>query len=229
MTAALAIRLPAPLARVGRAALFLAASILTAWAWLVVERYVAALGMPMVTGDLLAADARLGFDWVAYGELVHRFAPWSAWVYASFMLQMVVTAPLLALMGCGRPGRFIGQVNLALLATMCCFAVFPADNAATAHGVYSPVSASWSAGLEALRSRLPVDRMDGLVSFPSFHTAGAVLLIAAWWPTRLRWPVAALELVLLIGVPAWGAHFLVDMLAGAGVALLVIASIARTR
>jgi membrane-associated phospholipid phosphatase len=62
--------------------------------------------------------------------------------------------------------------------------------------------------------------MEGLISFPSFHTANAILFIWALWPLRLLRPVILVVNVLLIAsTPLAGAHYLVDLIGGAVVAV----------
>lgn len=61
---------------------------------------------------------------------------------------------------------------------------------------------------------------QGLVAFPSFHTAGALLLAAAWRHVPfLRWPGLALNAVMLLSVLSVGTHYLVDLLGGLVVAV----------
>ncbi|HSI16732.1 MAG TPA: phosphatase PAP2 family protein, partial [Sphingomonas sp.] len=67
----------------------------------------------------------------------------------------------------------------------------------------------------------------GLVSAPSFHTASAVLFIAAAWPWRtLRWPLLALNVAMLISTPVEGTHYLSDMILGAAVAGVALGAVA---
>ena len=75
--------------------------------------------------------------------------------------------------------------------------------------------------------------MEGIVRFPSFHTALAVIFTYAH--RGIRWsfpPVAALNGVMLRSIPSEGGHYLVDMIAGGAVALVAIglvrAVLART-
>jgi membrane-associated phospholipid phosphatase len=64
----------------------------------------------------------------------------------------------------------------------------------------------------------------GLVTFPSFHAAGAVLL--AWAVSHipyLRLPGLLLSILMLAATPLHGSHFLTDVLAGMILAALSIA------
>ena len=63
----------------------------------------------------------------------------------------------------------------------------------------------------------------GLIGFPSYHAAMALLAI---WYLRdvkiLRWPVFALNAAVLMATPVQGGHHLVDVLASLPVAALSI-------
>ena len=60
-----------------------------------------------------------------------------------------------------------------------------------------------------------------MVSFPSFHTTMALILIWAFRGTSLiGWLITGLNLAMLCAVPYFGGHYLVDMIAGAAVMLL---------
>ncbi len=65
----------------------------------------------------------------------------------------------------------------------------------------------------------------GLITFPSFHAANAVLLAwALWHIPYLRYPGLILNGLMLLATPLHGSHFLVDVLAGALNAALAIAA-----
>jgi hypothetical protein len=77
--------------------------------------------------------------------------------------------------------------------------------------------------LEGLRAGtlriIDFDGMEGLISFPSFHTANAILFVWALWPIRLlRLPMLVLNFLLIASTPLAGAHYLVDLIGGAAVA-----------
>jgi membrane-associated phospholipid phosphatase len=79
--------------------------------------------------------------------------------------------------------------------------------------------------LEAMRNgSWPVIRdMEGLISFPSFHTVSAILFGWALFPVRkLRWWALALNAALIASTPVQGAHYFIDILGGALVAAYAI-------
>lgn len=65
--------------------------------------------------------------------------------------------------------------------------------------------------------------LKGLIGFPSFHSVLALLV--TWYARNLdyiRWPVAALNLLVLISTPIQGGHHVIDVLAGLVVTVLAV-------
>jgi hypothetical protein len=61
---------------------------------------------------------------------------------------------------------------------------------------------------------VPFGNIEGLISMPSFHVIGGLLLTAAVGRTRLFVPVAILNTLLIISTVMIGVHYVVDVLAG---------------
>ena len=63
---------------------------------------------------------------------------------------------------------------------------------------------------------LDMDALAGVITFPSVHTILALLAIQAWWwHPILRWPVLALNLLVIVTTIPMGGHYYIDLLAGA--------------
>jgi len=63
----------------------------------------------------------------------------------------------------------------------------------------------------------------GIVTFPSYHTAMAVMATWAGWSLKpLRYPVLALNALMVVSCIVVGAHYLVDLLAGGAIGTLGI-------
>lgn len=186
---------------------------------------------------LIRSDQALGFDWLAaykfsrsYPTVVHvlNFAYWS-------MDPQIVLVPLaLALTRQERTmWVFFTAWLIALMATTLIFPLAPARGAAIHFGI-TPDSLSkdwfWQFGprIDALRHGAGRDISSmamGIVSVPSFHAAAAVMFT---WAGRslpyLSWPIAALNLLMVISTPISGIHYLVDVLAGVLVGAVAIAA-----
>src|SRR3546814_4330604 len=83
----------------------------------------------------------------------------------------------------------------------------------------------WLDTFERLRSgalrTLGSESLTGIITFPSFHAAAAVLL--GWGFAsfgRLGWPLVALNALMFVSAIVGGGHYLVDLIAGAAVALI---------
>jgi membrane-associated phospholipid phosphatase len=73
-----------------------------------------------------------------------------------------------------------------------------------------------------LRTINPLDN-QGLVVFPSFHATLAVLCACAARPLRmLRYPLLALNLLIILASPAMGGHYFIDIFAGVILAALTV-------
>ena len=166
----------------------------------------AALSGPFADGALSAADRMLGFDWLSY---FHATIAWRLPLsvgYSSFLWQeLVVIAALFATGRGDRCWQFVTAATIALGITMAIFPFVPAEGAFVHYGLPR-------ATFEPLVGAVPWDYLDdlkrlkagyrvfdwsvanGYVSFPSYHTAVAVLFIWAIWPLRwLRIPVVVLN------------------------------------
>ena len=184
----------------------------------------ARLDRPLVTQTLEDVDKWLGFDWLAYSTALKGCwlsAPTEA-AYLAYTPLMLSALVALSVLDWPRAVRFYMAVTFSLLFTLLLFALFPADNAAGAHAILVP----WSIDLFAARAG--VGSGPEIVSFPSMHVAGGIVLVWAGWPTRVRWPLLLLQLLAFSGVPVWGEHFLVDCLAGAAVGLVSVILVRRT-
>lgn len=87
---------------------------------------------------------------------------------------------------------------------------------------------SWLSDLMQIRSGLGrhVLRPSGIIAFPSFHCASAILNIWAVWQVRaLRLPFLALNLVMIAATPLIGGHYLSDLIGGTIVAAVTIAAV----
>lgn len=66
----------------------------------------------------------------------------------------------------------------------------------------------------------------GIVTLPSYHTTQAILLMYVHRAQpRVLPSVVLLNLLMLLSTPTFGGHYLVDMIAGAGVAVVAILAV----
>jgi len=180
-----------------------------------------------------AMDRAMGFDWMALLRWFHdapvTFGAFRL-IYGSLLPQMSLAVLCLAF-----TARFawLRTIMLAFivttLVTIALSAVLPAAGVWLHYGLSEAdsrlvpvVSTVWPVftGLRDGSVRaLVAAGAEGVITFPSLHAALAVILIAALWPIRLlRWPILAINTVMLAATPIDGAHYLVDVIAGVVIA-----------
>jgi len=188
-------------------------------------------------------DALLRFNWIAWYDVVaaHRSLQLlGTAAYQSIFVSPAILLGYFAWTGHRASARgFIAAFWVAAVLSLALFPFLPAEGplAFLWRGPipYMPESALYQMSLIPELRRHGISHVDlgalrGLVSAPSFHTASAILYVAAAWPfRRLRWPLLALNLAMLLSTPVEGTHYLADMIAGALVALVALGIVAEVR
>jgi membrane-associated phospholipid phosphatase len=190
---------------------------------------VAASG-PLADPQLLAMDRALGFDWLANHAFVDAHSGLKSvlqFAYNSPFLQCIYFSVLFGLMR--DTDRLRGLFRLFFFGgLMACLGglALPALGPSKFFGhdaVFVPVIERLIGGHDLA---FALSGMTGVVSFPSFHTVAALALIWGFRGTGIiGWLMAGLNLLVLCSVPYCGGHYLTDMIAGAGVAVLSMAFI----
>jgi len=205
--------------------------------------YVAtAIGFPLRDQLLLSWDRALGFEFRTYLGFINAhplilliFGP----TYSSITWQLVAMTLILPLAGCYRRiGQAICAFMFALLATTIVSIFVPAIGVygtlgltAADHpffepqGYYDTLRDAPLLRAGALRA-LDIWKLGGVLTFPSFHAATAVLYIWAFWPLVWLRPAAIVwNVAMIAATPLGGGHYLVDILAGIMVTLLAITAV----
>jgi len=193
---------------------------------------------PLADSALIAMDRALGFDWPAFVRLVDRSAALSwllGFVYSTFVFQLLAMPWLLGLSR--RPGRAYEFVLAYLL--LCALSAvisvpFPSLGAYVGHQfdaaslrhLDSHFAHFFLDSFLAVRERsdfvLAAGDSAGIITFPSVHAGVAAICAWAAWPTALRYPALALNLLMALSAIPVGAHYLVDVIAGGFVALATV-------
>jgi hypothetical protein len=200
--------------------------------------YVAlAINWPLQDHTFLAIDRAMGID----PESLIKFVNDHAWVMNSletgygfikwFLLAIpIILAVTLRLV---RLQLFVAAFSLALAVTLVISAVIPAVG--TYYGLnispaeYPSIDTHFYAAqlrdILAVRSGVLRDlelfKLAGVVSFPSFHAASAVLYAWALWPVRsgVGIAAAAMNVLTIAATPVIGAHYTIDVIGGVLVAV----------
>ena len=164
-------------------------------------------------------------------------AAWLGYGYNMIRWQVFAVPVVLAAKGLyPRIAEFIFAFGLALIATTIISALVPAIGVYQQIGLDPASLPNIEAGayLEQLRD-LPPTRdgtlrhldllgLAGIVTFPSFHAASAVLYSWALWGVRWMRPIVVVANgALFLGTPIVGGHYFIDIFAGAAVAVAAIA------
>jgi PAP2 superfamily len=178
---------------------------------------------PPIDGALAAADRWLGFDWSASAQWlsVHPFENfWLILAYQSYPMQILVLLYLGARMRDHRGSELIWLNGIGLIVCLAVSGSIPSfgyPSAANLMGIHN---------LQTLRDpaigTLSLLQSVGTISFPSFHAVLACTLTYCWRGSRAFVPMAALNAVMLISIPAIGGHYLADLAAGSAIGLLAI-------
>ena len=191
-----------------------------------------ATSLPLRDAWFIAADRFLGFDWLAYLGFVNQ-RPWLNTIfnsaYHSLMLQIYGLIVLLCLTAqYTRLYHFILSSIGCALVCIALAALLPSLGAYAFLGIVDQsmgyVHLQDVMGMrEGTLKHLPMSQVKGIITFPSFHSSLALLFMWGYWGIRwLRWPFMALNIVMLLSVPATGGHYLVDVIAGVAIAAIII-------
>ena len=99
-------------------------------------------------------------------------------------------------------------------------------------GVHSRVGWLQPKLLTLLRSdtpfRITAASLSGIVEFPSFHAAAAILFMCAFWPNPLaRWPAIILNIGMIVSAVPIGGHYFIDIFGGMTAAAVGLAMTRR--
>jgi membrane-associated phospholipid phosphatase len=189
---------------------------------------VAATNAPLVDAAFATIDHSIGFDWRAWTEWVqaHRLIHWTfVLAYGSLLFQMVGCTLFLALQETAE--EFLTILIVSGLLTIAISGFLPAMG--------NLVDAPHVPHFHALRAGtlhvIPLGRgSQGLIAFPSFHAALALLVAYAVRKNRWTFIVACvLNFLVILSTLSEGGHYLVDVIGGIAVAALSIWMTRRLR
>lgn len=195
---------------------------------------------PLMDAELAAIDAAVGFHWPSYAAALNAnetVAALLSWSYGSLIPQMLVVPVLLVLFTPShRVMEFVALYGLSGCITCIVMAAVPAAGAVAFFQTPADTLSSFSSGagtrhleqLYALRSMEPfvLTRIEGLVTFPSFHAALGFLFVYAVRGIRfVVWPFLVLNAAMIVATMPEGSHYLADVIGGGAVALLSIVTV----
>lgn len=193
--------------------------------------------LPLKDAFLAKLDSHLGFDWLSFLSAINDL-PFLPGLLAKAYES---TAPLaqgvvlwLSIRGCGeRLSEFLALLCLSSLGLAVGMLLVPAagafvyfeparhlfDNYA-AGGEMWPFLDAFNALRDGSLTKIDVSSVQGVVSFPSFHTMLGIITTYALRDTRvLLIPALILNGTMIVATLPVGGHYLADTLAGASISI----------
>jgi len=186
----------------------------------VLSYLVISTNQPLADGQMVALDRALGFDWPPFIRWVQArpavdYGLWLA--YRSSIPQMFMIVFLLSHWREDRAGELSGTIIISLILTILISGALPCVSAyptfAPAHPEIVPEIGVHD--LFALRDgslrELNLTRMDGLITFPSFHVILSLLFIYVVRGMPVLFPLSLLaNIAVIVSTLTAGGHYLVD-------------------
>ena len=186
-------------------------------------------------------DRALGLDWLGFVRAVDQHG-WLVTAlrlaYASLIPQIIVLVLVLGFTS--RLEKLRGVMLGAILCGTICVLVSPFFPAASNY-VHLGLTAAdfrfvdpWAgyvhlADFNALRdgtmSQLDLSKMQGIITFPSYHAGLSAVTLWGFWTSGVRWlkwTGSFVALATIIATPVDGGHYFVDVLAGVAIAVVSI-------
>ena len=191
------------------------------------------LGFPVADAILSRGDALLGFD---VGNVTH-FVAVRPVLAAVLERAYIWSGPLCALavlwnLAKGERVRMwhvAATIGIAMQVTAIVSIFFPARGASAHLGLDSLQGHGlpYGAGTYAVDSFMHfytgtdllvrLEDLNGIVRFPSFHTAMALVIVQGFAQSRLRWPAVIWGALTILSTIPMGGHYVTDLLGGMAV------------
>jgi membrane-associated phospholipid phosphatase len=194
---------------------------------------------PLQDHSLLAIDRAMGMDPEAIARYVNDHDWLAALLLRSYgfikIMLLAVPVALTLTLRLVRLQMFVFAFSIALIITVAISTFIPAVGtwyglniapsqfASLDHSLYTAQLRDILALREGSLRHLEMFKLTGIVSFPSFHAASAVLYMWALWPVRFVGGLAAaLNLLMIAATPVIGAHYMIDVFGGVALAAISI-------
>jgi membrane-associated phospholipid phosphatase len=203
----------------------------------------ASANLPMQDANLARLDQLLGLDWQAYYRFVCERPALVPYVYFAYAMIVWPTFGVPIVLGLTKHYLRLQQFTLACMSTVVTTAlissVLPAVGTFHEYGISPDLPVFRASGYLVQLHQLPLVRdgslrvldhntLGGIITFPSFHAAAAVLALWAFWGVWWMRPLALIANVgMLLATPLVGGHYFVDVFAGVALAVLAIAAAQR--
>ena len=202
--------------------------------------YIAAsANLPLQDAILAHWDQLFGLDWVAYYSFITGRPTLVQYAYFFYAMITWQATGVPIILGLTKNYVRLQQFTLACMLTLCITVIIsslvPAFGTYQQYGLPTNFSGFNATGYLLQMDRLPsvrdgtlrvlnITRLGGIITFPSFHAAVAILALWGFWGVWWMRPVSLIANVgMLMATPLLGGHYFVDVLAGGALAALAIA------
>jgi hypothetical protein len=200
--------------------------------YIVLMYALASLAWPLVDSQLAAFDARCGLTAPRARQWAEAHPAWQAALDLAYGTLLYQTALAIAVLGLANDRRrlsgFMLAFMIAALTAAGLFVVLPAEGPFARFGFEpTPDQATFLEHFRSLRDGartvVPLRANEGLITFPSFHVAWALLLCWVFRGRRLLFAaIVVLNVLVVASTMTTGWHYFADVLGGAGVALAAV-------
>jgi membrane-associated phospholipid phosphatase len=199
---------------------------------------------PRIDPQLARLDAAIGINWPAMMAAVSTHPLVNIILRTAYSSVLPQVALLIIGLGWRNNVAAINAFCLALAmsaaVTIAFWTAFPSFGAFSVYELPMDVAQRVGPELDAHYARelvrllvtgpgpISPSELKGLIGFPSFHAAMAVLVVLYGRSLPYAcWAFLIWNLIVLVATPVHGGHFVVDVIAGAGVALAAAAATSR--
>lgn len=195
--------------------------------------------LPYQDNLLTGWDNLFGIEWLAYFEFVHKHQILIMLLDVAYTsltpLSVIALLYLILTQQFFRARFFLEAFFFTALIAISLGAFFPAEAAVaflipdiSAYSNFSNEPGVYHIEhMKRLREShgiivLYPNNLPGLVTFPSLHTAAGIIFIVTFWKSKVFAPVFIYSIIMIAATPVFGGHYIVDLLAGALLALSVM-------
>jgi len=194
---------------------------------------------PRIDDLLAASDRAMGISWPAMMAFAAEHPRFNLVLLIVYQLSVWQVTLLIVLLGWKDREGTIERLCLALitagLISVGVWILYPSFGAITVYGLPASIAdrLPLSLNLDYARALLQLKAhgpglispttVKGLVGFPSFHTAQAI--ITAWYARKLGmlfYPFLVFDVLVVVSTPIQGGHHIVDVIGGIAVAAITI-------
>ncbi|MEI9930906.1 MAG: phosphatase PAP2 family protein [Rhizomicrobium sp.] len=195
---------------------------------------------PRIDNFLAAADRAIGIDWPAMMAAMANHPRANLILHIAYDSVMPQIAVLIIVLSGSKYRDQVYRLCLSIVAgamlTVFFWTVFPSFGAFSVYKLTPSVTNHLNLALDGRYAHDLVALLKsgpglisprsakGLVGFPSFH--GALAILIAWYARQIklfRWPAFILNALVLVATPIHGGHHVVDVFGGFAVAAAAIA------